>query len=567
MLRLKALGWGVERIAARARLQPHDGAAVPGRGRLGGLSDAAAGRGRWTGSRTGWRSGSGGIAAMPTWSARSCWPSTAIGVSLRTVERAVAPLRRELAAEARATVRFETPPGQQLQIDFGERRVDDRRRAGQGVPVRRDAGLFAAAACAGVPQRAPGELVRGAGGRLPALRRGDRRRCCSTTPGRWSPATTAATREVAFNDRLHAFASTGASGRGPARRTGRAPRARTSAASATSSATRSPAGASTSWAALEAHLERWMREVADVRVHGTTGEAPIARFARDGGGGAAAARRPAAVPAAPRAGAPGAGRLLRRGRRQRLQRAVAADRRSGARGRVAGDGCASSMPAARSRCTPRGPAGASAPSIRPTSRASSGSGAGAVSRTAPGAPTVAARTRAAAAAGRIRGGWPGAAGDGPEPRSAGADADAAEADGDPRSARQPARRGGAPRADAARGADAAVRARDRAQGRAADRDGDRRSPSSRSCATSTASTSPPSPRSTRSRSASSRPAASSPMARRCCCSGRPGSARRIWRSRSAARRSGRLLGAVRLGDGAGGRSSPRRMPRAGSRSG
>ena len=46
-----------------------------------------------------------------------------IEVSLRTVERAVAPLRRELLAEARATVRFETPPGRQLQIDFGEMRV------------------------------------------------------------------------------------------------------------------------------------------------------------------------------------------------------------------------------------------------------------------------------------------------------------------------------------------------------------------------------------------------------------------------------------------------------------
>jgi hypothetical protein len=34
-------------------------------------------------------------------------------VSLRTVERAVAPLRQELRAQARATVRFETPPGRQ----------------------------------------------------------------------------------------------------------------------------------------------------------------------------------------------------------------------------------------------------------------------------------------------------------------------------------------------------------------------------------------------------------------------------------------------------------------------
>lgn len=32
---------------------------------------------------------------------------------------------------------------------------------------------------------------------------------------------------------------------------------------------------------LQAHLACWMREVADVRVHGTTGEAPIARFERD----------------------------------------------------------------------------------------------------------------------------------------------------------------------------------------------------------------------------------------------------------------------------------------------
>jgi transposase len=47
----------------------------------------------------------------------------AIAVSLRTVERAVAPLRRELRAEQVATVRFETAPGEQLQIDFGEATV------------------------------------------------------------------------------------------------------------------------------------------------------------------------------------------------------------------------------------------------------------------------------------------------------------------------------------------------------------------------------------------------------------------------------------------------------------
>jgi len=46
-------------------------------------------------------------------------------LSLRTVEREVAHLRRELEAEALATVRSETPPGKQLQIDFGQRRVTD----------------------------------------------------------------------------------------------------------------------------------------------------------------------------------------------------------------------------------------------------------------------------------------------------------------------------------------------------------------------------------------------------------------------------------------------------------
>ena len=33
-----------------------------------------------------------------------------------------------------------------------------------------------------------------------------------------------------------------------------------------------------SWEALEGHLAWWMREVSDVRVHGTTGERPIDRF-------------------------------------------------------------------------------------------------------------------------------------------------------------------------------------------------------------------------------------------------------------------------------------------------
>ncbi len=36
-----------------------------------------------------------------------------------------------------------------------------------------------------------------------------------------------------------------------------------------------------SWAELEAHLVRWTREVADLRIHGTTGEVPLERFERE----------------------------------------------------------------------------------------------------------------------------------------------------------------------------------------------------------------------------------------------------------------------------------------------
>jgi len=43
-----------------------------------------------------------------------------IDVELRTLQRAVAPLRQAARAKALATVRFETPPGQQMQIYLGE---------------------------------------------------------------------------------------------------------------------------------------------------------------------------------------------------------------------------------------------------------------------------------------------------------------------------------------------------------------------------------------------------------------------------------------------------------------
>lgn len=44
-----------------------------------------------------------------------------VSVSLRTVERAIRPFRESYMRAEQATVRFETPPGKQMQVDFGEK--------------------------------------------------------------------------------------------------------------------------------------------------------------------------------------------------------------------------------------------------------------------------------------------------------------------------------------------------------------------------------------------------------------------------------------------------------------
>jgi hypothetical protein len=91
----------------------------------------------------------------------------------------------------------------------------------------------------------------------------------------------AQTREVAFNDRFHAFC----------RYWGVTPRACAPYRARTKGKDERGVGyvkrnaiAGHRFASLEelqAHLARWMREVADVRVHGTTAEPPIDRFERD----------------------------------------------------------------------------------------------------------------------------------------------------------------------------------------------------------------------------------------------------------------------------------------------
>lgn len=200
-----------------------------------------------------------------------------ITVSLRTVERAVAPFRRELRAGEIATIRFETAPGEQLQIDFGETTVSI---AGERVKIH----LFVAtlgysrrpyvAVFEHQRQAAWWSGIEGAfhyfGGRPRELLLDNAKPLVDFHD--------AQTREVRFNDRFHAFCRYW-----DVLPKACAPyRARTKGKDERGVAyvkRNAIAGhAFDSLAALEAHLAWWMREVADTRIHGTTGEVPLTRF-------------------------------------------------------------------------------------------------------------------------------------------------------------------------------------------------------------------------------------------------------------------------------------------------
>jgi transposase len=203
-----------------------------------------------------------------------------ITVSLRTVERAVAHLRREVVAQSAATVRFETPPGHQLQIDFGSVRVPI---GGEPLKVH----LFVATLghsrrtyVAMFLHERQSAWLQGLEG---AFRHfgGTTREVLVDNARALVNEHDAQTREVTFNDRFHAFC----------RYWGVTPRACAPYRARTKGKDERGVGyvkrnaiaghRFESLEALQAHLVRWMREVADVRMHGTTAEPPIERFERD----------------------------------------------------------------------------------------------------------------------------------------------------------------------------------------------------------------------------------------------------------------------------------------------
>jgi len=278
MLRLKALGWGERRIAAEIgcnrrtvrRYLAVDGWVGYRRPRRASKLD---GMEAWLAERFRRHRGNADVVRQDLEREHD------ICLSRRTVERAVAHLRRELRAEARATVRFETPPGHQLQIDFGEMGISV---GGENVRVY----LFVATL--GYSRRIFVRAFRHErqsawlDGIEAAFRHfgGVPREVLLDNARALVDRHDAATREVTFNQRLRAFADYW----------GFRPRACAPYRARTKGKDERGVGyvkrnalaghAFISWAALEAHLAWWRREIADARVHGTTGEMPLARFER-----------------------------------------------------------------------------------------------------------------------------------------------------------------------------------------------------------------------------------------------------------------------------------------------
>jgi transposase len=278
MLQLKQLGWGIRRIAREfgcshmtvRRYIAEDGFVAYRRPtrpcRLDGLE-------AWLAERFRQHAGNADVVRQELAAERG------IVLSLRTVERAVTPWRRELAAEARATVRYETPPGHQLQIDFGERRVSI-----AGTPTK----VFLFVATLGYSRRLyvraftnerQENWFAGMEGAFQHFGGVPRELLLDNDRGLVSRHDVH-TREVTFNASFLAFA----------RHWGFRPRACAPYRARTKGKDERGVGyvkknaiagrCFASWAAMEAHLDAWVRDVADARVHGTTGEVPLERFRR-----------------------------------------------------------------------------------------------------------------------------------------------------------------------------------------------------------------------------------------------------------------------------------------------
>ena len=206
--------------------------------------------------------------------------SRGIRVELRTLQRAVATQRQEEHAEALATVRFETAPGQQIQMDFGEKVV---RIAGQPVKVYLMTAVLGYSRrlyCRAFLAQRQDDWLEGIDGAFRHFGGLTEQILCDNA----SPLVVSHDRQsgqVVWNPGFEAFCRD----RGLTARACRPRRARTKGkiermvgyVKHNALAGRSFA----SFADLERHLATWQVEVADRRIHGTTRERPAVRFERD----------------------------------------------------------------------------------------------------------------------------------------------------------------------------------------------------------------------------------------------------------------------------------------------
>lgn len=279
MVRLKACGWGIKRIARELGCSHHTvkhyvaaGGVVPFNSAK--RAKTLDGHEDWLRERFIRHRGNADVVRQDLAAEKG------IAIGLRTLQRAVKPYRQALRAEALATTRFETPPGRQLQIDFGERLVEI-----GGAKIK----AFVFVATLGHSRRCHVRAFRherqeswftGLESAFLAFG-GVAEDVLMDNPRALVVRHDPASRQVQFNDKLIAFA----------KHWGFAPRACAPYRARTKGKTENGVGyvkknaiaghTFASWEAFEAHLARWEREVANVRVHGTTGETPTVRFERD----------------------------------------------------------------------------------------------------------------------------------------------------------------------------------------------------------------------------------------------------------------------------------------------
>ena len=203
-----------------------------------------------------------------------------IAVSLRTVERAVAAWRKDLAVRGMATVRYETKPGEQAQIDFGERDV-----VIGGEPTRVHLFVLVLGYSRRIhvelfPDQKLGSWLKGTEN---AFRRfgGVPRSVLTDNAKALVVSHDVHTREVVYNTSFLAFS----------RHWGFVPKTCSPYRARTKGKVESAVGYVKhnalagrqfgSWQDLETHLERWMDQIADRRTIQELGSTPLERFARE----------------------------------------------------------------------------------------------------------------------------------------------------------------------------------------------------------------------------------------------------------------------------------------------